>query len=96
MARVIRLTDRFRRRLEALRVAPGSPTSAAIGATIGALAEAEVLPGMLDTAASLPPTGRALVRRVGGRNLWIWYRLEGGELKLVTLTRSPPVPLDKT
>jgi hypothetical protein len=49
---------------------------------------------LLDTRSSIPPTGRASVRRVGGRNLWIWYQLSGAELQLVTLSSTPPAPLD--
>jgi hypothetical protein len=60
---------------------------------IGALAEAEALPGPGDTLALLPPTGEAFVRRVPGRNLWIWYRAERDALYLAHLSSDPPVPL---
>ena len=81
-------------RLAALGATRGTTASAAVAATISALAEAERLPGLLDTAATLPPTGsRAFVRRVGGRNLWVWYRVDGEELVLLTVSSVPPVPV---
>jgi hypothetical protein len=39
--------------------------------------------------------GRAWVRRVGGRNIWLWYRFSDAELMLLTLTTEPPLPLDE-
>jgi hypothetical protein len=92
MARIVRLSPLFRRRLDALRVR--GQERAAVGATIAALAEAEHLPGVLDTSAMIPPTHEAFVRRVSGRNLWLWYRVTPGEVVMVTLTRTPPVPVD--
>ena len=81
-------------RLAAAGATRGSPASAALAATISALAEAETLPGLLDTASALPPTGaRAFVRRVGGRNLWVWYRLDGEGLVLLTVSSVPPAPV---
>jgi hypothetical protein len=41
------------------------------------------------------PIGRAFVRRVGGRNLWVWYRITDKEVILVTVTTEPPVPVDE-
>lgn len=93
MARVVRLSGTFRRRLDAIGVLPGSPERAAVGATLAVLAEAATLPGLLDTAALIPPTTQAYVRRVGGRNLWVWYRATDDELVAVTITRSAPVPM---
>ncbi len=55
---------------------------------------ADVLPGHSDTQATLKPIGRAWVRRVGGRNLWLWYRFDDHEVMLLALTTEPPVPLD--
>jgi hypothetical protein len=60
-----------------------------------ALAMAEVLPGPGDTRALIPPTGAAFVRRVPGRNLWVWYRAEGDTLYLAHLSSDPPVPVDE-
>lgn len=93
MARVPVVTPLFRARLDALGARPGTDVLRAVGATIAALAEAERLPGVLDTTASLPPTGKAYVRRVGGRNLWIWYRFDASMVWLRTVTAMPPVPL---
>ena len=47
-----------------------------------------------DVLALIPPTHEAFVRRVPGRNLWLWYRQRGDELVLVAPTADPPVPLD--
>ncbi len=93
MARVVRLTLRFRERMVACGVRRDSPESAAIGATLAHMAEAASLPGMLDAVAVIPPTGQAFVRRVPGRNLWLWFRVEVDDsVRVVNLTRSPPVP----
>ncbi len=94
MARVVGLSPLFLRRFAAIGVRRGSPEAAAAGATIAALAEARELPGVLDTAAAMPPTARALVRRVAGRNLWLWYQATDDEIVLVTATRTPPVPIE--
>jgi len=59
--------------MTACGVRSGSPESAAIGATLAHISEAATLPGMLDAIAVVPPTGQALVRRVPGRNLWLWF-----------------------
>ena len=58
------------------------------------LAGADALPGPGDTVALIPPTGSAFVRRVPGRNLWIWYRVEGDALLISDLSAEPPVPAD--
>ena len=94
MARIVRLTLRFRERMTACGVRSGSPESAAIGATLAHLSEAASLPGMLDAIAVVPPTGQALVRRVPGRNLWLWFHVDGDDevVRVVNLTRTPPVP----
>jgi hypothetical protein len=34
------------------------------------------------------------VRRVQGRNLWLWYRFTDDDVTAVGLTADPPVPLD--
>ncbi len=93
MARVVRLSPLFLGRLKGLGVRRGSPAAAAVGATIAALAESKRLPGLLDTSALVPPTTSAFVRRVAGRNLWLWYRVTATELAMVTVTSSPPVPV---
>jgi hypothetical protein len=92
VARRIRLTRRFLERLRACGVERGSDVSAAVGATLSALAESSALPGLLDVAAAIPPTGSALVRRVPGRNLWLWYRVDEDEVVALRVTKAPPVP----
>ena len=44
--------------------------------------------------AVIPPTSRAHVRRVTDENIWIWWRIEGAKLRLLTLTALPPVPVE--
>lgn len=93
MARRIRLTARLLERLRACGVERGSDASGAVGATLSALAESSALPGLLDVEAAIPPTSRALVRRVAGRNLWIWYRVDGEEIVALRVTKMPPMPM---
>lgn len=93
MARTVRLTPRFIEALRACGVNRGSDASAAVGATLAALSETSELPGLLDTEALIPPTGRALVRRVPGRNLWLWYKANDAELVALRATRVPPTPI---
>lgn len=62
--------------------------------TVNALTNAEVLPGPSDTEAIDRLVGRAWVRRVGGRNIWLWYRFNDAEVMLLTVTTEPPVPVD--
>ncbi len=93
MARTVRLTPRFIEGLRACGVTRGSEASAAVGATLAALAEASELPGLLDTEALIPPTGRALVRRVPGRNLWLWYKANEAEIVAIRALRVPPMPI---
>jgi hypothetical protein len=65
-----------------------------VARTINAPPAADELPGPSDFEATEKPVGRAWVRRVGGRNIWLWYRFSDGEVMLLTLTTEPPVPLD--
>lgn len=74
----------------------GTPRADSVGRTTRALAAAEALPGPTDYEAKGHPFGRAWVRRVGGRNLWLWYRFTDEELVLVTVTTDPPVPFDES
>jgi hypothetical protein len=82
------------RRAQALGAVGNSPRSQAVRAVIRQLASADALPGPADTVAVIPPTGTALVRRVPGRNLWVWYRVEGDALLISHLSAEPPVPAD--
>lgn len=65
-----------------------------MGRTIANLAKARVLPSPSDYEASRTPLGKAWVRRVGGRNLWAWYRFNDEELILAAVTTEPPIPVD--
>jgi hypothetical protein len=49
----------------------------AVFATVAALANADELPGAGDEETKFGP-GRAFVRRVSGRNVWILYRFDDG------------------
>jgi hypothetical protein len=72
----------------------GSPRAESLGRTVRALAAAEVLPGPSDYEAKGHAIGRAWVRRIGGRNMWLWYRFNSDEVVLVTVTTDPPIPID--
>jgi hypothetical protein len=66
-----------------------------VGTTVAALCEAEQLPGLLDVRAIIAPVQPALVRRVPGHNLWVWYDLpDDAHVRLLTVTRTPPDPVD--
>ena len=92
MKRVPKLTRRYLRCAERLAVVPGSARGRAVGLTIAALGADPVLPAPGDTRALIPPTGEAFVRRVPGRNLWVWYTVSDDTVSVVALTADPPVP----
>ena len=77
-----------------LKLAPGTVRGGAVGRNVAALLRAEDLPSALDTRARMPPTMEALVRRVAGQNVWLWYRVQGREIVLLTVTDEPPVPVE--
>lgn len=91
-SRIAILTPRYQRARTRLGIIPGSQRGRAVGRAIAALLDAEVLPSPLDARALLPPTGDAFVRRVPGRNLWIWYRADAERLFLVHVSSDPPIP----
>lgn len=94
MSRVLRLTRRYLRNADRLGVIAGSARGRAVGRTIQALGGDGELPAPGDVEALVPPTGIAYVRRVPGRNLWLWYILSGEDgVILIALTADPPVPL---
>ena len=70
----------------------GSERALSVARTINALASADQLPGASDFEATQKPVGRSWVRRIGGRNIWLWYRFNDAEVMLLTLTTEPPVP----
>lgn len=94
MSRIPRLTRRYLRNAERLAVVPGSARGRAVGQTIAAVGADAELPAPEDTRALIPPTSVAFVRRVPGRNLWLWYTLSEREVMVVALTADPPVPAD--
>ena len=94
MSRVLKFDRLYRRAAERLGIVQGSDRGRAVAKTIVALLEASELPGLGDIVAAIPPTGTALVRRVPGRNLWLWYRVDGEAVLLRHIGSEPPVPLD--
>ena len=68
--RVAKLSTTFRRSVIAVGLPPGSPGFRAVFATVAALADAKELPAVGDDETKFGP-GRAFVRRVSGRNVWI-------------------------
>ncbi len=55
---------------------------------------AEALPTPGDSLTAFG-TGRALVRRVPGDNLWIVYQVADAFLDLLAVRSEPPVPADE-
>ena len=93
MARRTRVTTWYARQFGRL-IESGTERSLAVARTVNTLAAADHLPGPSDFEALERPVGRAWVRRVGGRNIWLWYRFSDVEVMLLTLTTEPPVPHD--
>jgi hypothetical protein len=91
MARRIRVSTWYARIAGPL-LKRGTPRAYALARTTRALADA--LPGASDYEATTHPVGRAWVRRVGSRNLWLWYRWTVDEVILLTVTMEPPVPFE--
>lgn len=77
----------------ALGLPPGSPGFREVFATVAALADAAELPGASDDETMFGP-GRAFVRRVGGRNVWMLYRFDEDHVFAMTARGEPPVPAD--
>lgn len=77
----------------AMGVQPRSASSRAVFATIGALGDAESLPGPGDFETRFAP-GRAHVRRVPGHNVWILYRFDTDHVFVITVRAEPPVPAE--
>jgi hypothetical protein len=78
-----------------------SRTSHAVGRVLRSLEQSGDLPLEGDVLAFVPPEAGAdpataidllsHVRRVPGRNLWLWYRERGREVELLALTGVPPI-----
>jgi hypothetical protein len=92
--RVARLTDKFA--LAAARLgAIGGETGSKIGRVVSALERADVLPAPGDSTTLVGSDERGIstlqhVRRVPGRNLWLWYTASDDEVVLHALTDEPP------
>ena len=76
-----------------LGLTAGSPELRQVLATVGTLGSSAVLPGPTDFETKFGP-GRAHVRRVPGRNLWVLYRFDATYLDVLALRDDPPVPVD--
>ena len=70
--RVAQLSTTFRRSVIDLGLPPGSPGFRAVFAMVATLAKADELAGPGDDETTFG-VGRAFVRRVSGRNVWILY-----------------------
>lgn len=91
--RIPALSATLNRSVSALGHARGSVVAKAIRATIGALAEAEALPGPGDYATRFAPK-QAYVRRVANANVWLLYRFDEDHVYVMTARDEPPVPSD--
>ncbi len=67
---------------------------AAVGRTIRSICEAPALPTPFDVVGAIPPTDAALVRRVAGFNLWLWFRHDDARAVFLMVTPTPPVPAE--
>lgn len=90
--RVAQLSTTFRRSAIDLGLSPGSPGFRAVLATVAALASADELPGPGDDETTFG-VGRAFVRRVSGRNVWVLYRFDEQRIFALTVRNKPPVPI---
>jgi hypothetical protein len=90
--RVAQLSTTFRRSVIDLGLQPASPGFRAVFATIAALVNADDLPGPGDDETTFG-VGRAYVRRVAGRNVWVLYRFDEQRVFALTVRDQPPVPV---
>ena len=93
MARRVRITTWYARTAGRV-LREGASRPLAVGRPIRSLAESDELPGASDYESRGERIGQAWTRRVGARNLWLWFRFSDDELILLTVTTEPPVPLD--
>jgi Txe/YoeB family toxin of Txe-Axe toxin-antitoxin module len=91
LARIIRLTPGYLRTFRRLKL---DRSRAALATVVSSLGRDE-LPGPADFEAIMPKTLRVWVRRVPGGNLWVYYLFDANEVKVLTVTGVPPVPLDE-
>ncbi len=90
MSRLLRLTRRFHDSHTRLALAPASPGARGLAATIAALSRAEGLPGPDDYETIIPPTEEAFVRRVPNQNLWVLFRFDASEVRIIGVVKQPP------
>jgi hypothetical protein len=94
VSRLLRLTTPYLRAADRLGVLHGTARGRAVARVLAELRTDETLPRPDDAQAMRPPVRTAFVRRVPGRNLWLWYTLHGDVVFAVALTADPPIPLD--
>jgi hypothetical protein len=94
VGRQLRLTEAYARSFSRLSVTWTEPARRGLRATVNVLA-VDALPGPLDYEVLIPPTRSAWVRRVPNCNLWVFYTFGDVEVRVVALTVTPPVPLDR-
>ncbi len=94
VARRVRVTTWYARSASKV-LREGTSRPKAVGRTIRTLAGADELPSASDYEATGKRVGRAWVRRVGARNLWLWFRFTEHEIILLTVSTEPPVPTDE-
>ena len=92
-SRIVRLSVGLTRGTRRLGLTPGSQPMRAVMSTVRAIADSPELPGPGDFETEFRP-GRAFVRRVGGRDLWVLYRFSTDYLDVLTVRDQPPVPTD--
>ena len=71
----------------------GSVVARLLAATQRALCESKTLPSPLDIEACIPPTRTAWVRRVTGKNLWLFYVFDDYTVIALHVVKEPPVPI---
>jgi hypothetical protein len=92
--RIPRLSATLKRGLLDRGIAQRSARFRAVFVTVGALANADVLPAAMDSETLFPP-GRAHVRRVSGQNLWILFRFDVTYVDVLAVRDAPPVPFEE-
>ncbi|HEU5074350.1 MAG TPA: hypothetical protein VFU02_09260 [Polyangiaceae bacterium] len=88
--RIPQLSTTLRRTLAAIGARPNTAPHRAVFAAVGALGDAEALPGLDDTRhASL--RGGHMCAGVPGQNVWLLYRFDADHVFVITARAQPPV-----
>jgi hypothetical protein len=90
MPRQLRLGPLFAFSRADAGVVAGTPRGRRLGAALMALASAESLPGPLDVEHELVRGQSAWVRRVTSENLWLLYRFDDVEVRVLAVSAPPP------